>query len=678
MQRTMRTSKLGSVSGKFGDYGQKFWLLVLLASILALTANLAATNYFSSQENEARALSSELQVLSQKLAKYSTDSAVGKAEAFSELRATKDRISKIIAKLNSTHNGIGVQGALAQASKTWNTMSANTELILKNESELVGLANTANDFSKRVPELSARLSEVVSAMSDYSAPAQQINLANRQIVLVDRMARRVTEVVAGGERSVSAADALSRDAAAFSQVLGGLKEGNVDWNVIPVASQAAMTSVLAAEQLFAASEKDIKTVLDASTNLYDVHQAEEAISLDSVLFLEDSQNLYSAYDNINIRRPFPNTLITLVAAVLFALSLGFYLYISYRDTTVRLRQEAKKSNEVNIQQQKAISRLLDEIGPLSEGDLTTYASVTEDFTGNIADAINITIDEMRNLVGTINDTSVQVSAAAQETQATAVQLAEAAEYQAQQIQDATRQISTIAENIDDVSHRSSESSDVATRSVQIATKGADVVRQTISGMDNIRGQIQETSKRIKRLGESSQEIGSIIELINDIAEQTNILSLNAAIQAASAGEAGRGFAVVADEVQRLAERATNATKRIETLVQTIQSDTNEAVSSMEQTTAEVVAGARLAEDAGLALGEIEAVSGDLSKLIQGISHSSKQQSLAASSIKGSMSAIQEITKQTSQSAGSTAKSVGNLANLAAELRRSVANFKLPE
>ena len=198
-------------------------------------------------------------------------------------------------------------------------------------------------------------------------------------------------------------------------------------------------------------------------------------------------------------------------------------------------------------------------------------------------------------------------------------LAEAAEHQAQEITSASDRINEIAASIDQVSKNSAESADVAQRSVQIATKGAGVVRQTIHGMDSIRDQIQETSKRIKRLGESSQEIGSIVELINDISEQTNILALNAAIQAASAGEAGRGFAVVADEVQRLAERASNATKRIETLVQTIQSDTNEAVSSMEQTTSEVVAGARLAEDAGTALGEIENVSTDLAGLIEGIS-----------------------------------------------------------
>lgn len=668
----MSTNKLRSFTTKLGTYSQRFWLLILALAVLAFAANFIATNYYSAQENQARALSSELQVLSQKLANYSKQAASGNAESFAEFQATKDRVDEIVAKLNKSHNALGAKGALAQVTKTWATIEKNAEVILKSEKEVVTLSNTANQFNARVPQLSARLSEVVSAMSDYAAPAAQINLANRQIVLVDRMARRVTEVVAGGDKAISSADALSRDTAAFSQVLAGLKSGNADWNVSPVASPAAMNSVVAAEQLFGESEKEIKSILDASTNLFDVHQAEGAISLDSAVLLEDSENLYKAYDNINLRRIFPNSYITLASALAALVSI-FFLAVLYLSSQ---KGELSRSKETN-QQQQAIMRLLDEIDPLSNGDLTTKATVTEDFTGAIADAINNTVDEMRLLVGTINDTSVQVSASAQETQATAAQLAEAAEQQARQIESASSQITRIADNIDDVSRRSAESAEVATRSVEIASKGADVVRQTIHGMDNIRGQIQETAKRIKRLGESSQEIGSIIELINDIAEQTNILSLNAAIQAASAGEAGRGFAVVADEVQRLAERASNATKRIETLVQTIQSDTNEAVNSMEQTTAEVVAGARLAEDAGLALGEIETVSGDLSKLIQDISVASKEQSRSAGSITESMAAIQDITKQTSQGAGNTAESVGNLAKLAADLRRSVANFKLP-
>ena len=322
-------------------------------------------------------------------------------------------------------------------------------------------------------------------------------------------------------------------------------------------------------------------------------------------------------------------------------------------------------------------RLLDEMGSLAEGDLTVKATVTEDMTGAIADSINFAVEQLRSLVQTITDTSVQVASSAQETQATAMHLAEAAEHQAQEINSASSRITEIAASIDQVSKNSAESAEVAQRSVHIATAGAGVVRQTIAGMDSLRDQIQETAKRIKRLGESSQEIGSIVELINDISEQTNILALNAAIQAASAGEAGRGFAVVADEVQRLAERSSNATKRIESLVQTIQADTNEAVSSMEQTTSEVVAGARLAEDAGTALGEIEKVSSDLSNLIQGISSAAQQQSGAAANITQAMNTIQQITTQTSQGASQTAESIGNLAQLAADLRRSVADFKLP-
>jgi twitching motility protein PilJ len=362
-----------------------------------------------------------------------------------------------------------------------------------------------------------------------------------------------------------------------------------------------------------------------------------------------------------------------VAAAIAIFLVGWLSVSQYRSQ----RQRYQVTAELNQRNQEAILRLLDEMGSLAEGDLTVKATVTEDITGAIADSVNFAVEALRSLVTTINETAVQVSAAAQETQATAMHLAEAAEHQAQQITSASAAINEIAVSIDEVSKNSAESAEVAQRSVQIASKGAAIVRQTIQGMDSIRDQIQETSKRIKRLGESSQEIGSIVELINDIAEQTNILALNAAIQAASAGEAGRGFAVVADEVQRLAERASGATRRIETLVQTIQADTNEAVTSMEQTTSEVVSGARLAEDAGLALGEIEKVSNDLADLIQNISSAARQQSAAATNISATMNVIQEITTQTSVGASQTAESIGNLAQLAADLRRSVADFKLP-
>jgi len=303
--------------------------------------------------------------------------------------------------------------------------------------------------------------------------------------------------------------------------------------------------------------------------------------------------------------------------------------------------------------------------------------VTDDMTGAIADSVNFAVEQLRELVTGINITAQTVSESANETMATTGQLAVAAGQQAEQVREATDTINEMAESFDGVADRSRQSSEVAQRSVAIAHNGSQMVQQSIKGMDTIRDQIQETSKRIKRLGESSQEIGDIVELINGIAEQTNILALNAAIQSASAGGAGRGFAVVADEVQRLAERATNATRRIEMLVQNIQADTSEAVISMESTTSEVVAGAEKAEDAGEALQRIESTSKDLSKLIEEISQEAQTQSESATQIAEQMNSIRDVSIQTSGGSKQTAQSMGRLADLVHKLSESVADFKLP-
>ncbi|HUT39768.1 MAG TPA: methyl-accepting chemotaxis protein, partial [Gammaproteobacteria bacterium] len=305
-------------------------------------------------------------------------------------------------------------------------------------------------------------------------------------------------------------------------------------------------------------------------------------------------------------------------------------------------------------------------------------TVTEDFTGAIADSINVTIDSLRGLVKTINITSTQLSSSVSETGEIANKLAAASKQQSQDITVASKSIADMSVSMETVSNNANESSKVAMRSVEIAKKGGDAVKRTMSGMDTIREHIQETSKRIKRLGESSQEIGDIVELINDIAEQTNILALNASIQAAMAGEAGRGFAVVADEVQRLAERSANATKQIEALVKTIQADTNEAVISMEKSTSGVVNGAQIAEDAGGALEEIESVSDQLAGLIKEMSGESRQQANVAAQLSTTMNGIQELTTQATAGAEQTSRSIGNLARLAQDLDKSVAGFKLPQ
>jgi twitching motility protein PilJ len=674
-----------SLGGRIGNWGTRFWAFLLIGSAIVFGINFGYGQYLARQENNARALTADLQVLSQQLAKFAQQAVQGEADSFGEFADTKTQIDSIVTALRMGSVAKNVRGyegsaleagtssALKKVSDTWAKMSQDADKITKAEQQVLALTETAQSFNQRIPQISAQLAEIVRGMSDSGAAASQINLANRQIVLADRMSRRVTEILAGGDAAVTAADALQRDAAVFEQVLTGLRQGNPDAGVTQVTNPAAVAALGKVSQLYEDSKKEIDSILAASTDLAEVQQAAKTISEDSDVLLANAKSLFDSFGSA-LARVFPNDFISFIAGAVALFAIIGLLWTVNRDQRKRLAS----TTELNQRNQEAILRLLDEMGSLAEGDLTVKATVTEDITGAIADSINFAVEALRSLVSTINETAVQVAAAAQETQATAMHLAEAAEHQAQQITSASQQINSIASSIDQVSKNSAESADVAQRSVQIAAKGADVVRQTIQGMDNIRDQIQETSKRIKRLGESSQEIGSIVELINDIAEQTNILALNAAIQAASAGEAGRGFAVVADEVQRLAERASNATKRIEALVQTIQSDTNEAVSSMEQTTAEVVAGARLAEDAGLALGEIEKVSNDLADLIQNISTAARQQSAAATNITATMSVIQEITTQTSHGASQTAESIGNLAQLAADLRRSVADFKLPE
>jgi twitching motility protein PilJ len=338
---------------------------------------------------------------------------------------------------------------------------------------------------------------------------------------------------------------------------------------------------------------------------------------------------------------------------------------------------AKVQAEQNERNQQAILRLLDEMGSLADGDLTVEATVTEDITGTIADSFNFAIEELRKLVATVNETAIMVDSAAKQTENTAANMAKAADNQGREINAATESIVSMAKSIEEVSGNAERSSDVARHSVEVAHKGGEAVRRTIDGMNTIRETIQDTSKRIKRLGESSQEIGNIIELINDIAEQTNILALNASIQASMAGEAGRGFAVVADEVQRLAERSTNATKQIEVLVRTIQADTNEAVISMERSTTDVVGGALLAENAGAALDEIEQVSNQIANLVQNISGSARQQASSAADVTRRTTRLREIGEQTGRATTATAAAISKLSELASQLRKTVSGFTLP-
>ena len=669
------STMMDNVTGRGRNLSTNAWIALLIGSLVVFAGNTLYATTKASRLGGASTSASRLQLNSQRLANQSREAIAGDAEAFTAFKDTKAEVDEDIKTLNDRFgDAAGVSGPIRTVTGTWTPLAKRADEVLASQAAVLGLAGHANSFTGKVPQLQAQLNEVVRGLASGGAGSGQVFTALQQVVTSAAMARRIAELQAGGSGAQVAADALGRDSAVFERSMNNLRNGGGD--IAKVTAAGAVGPLNQAANLWAGMKKDLDAIVASSRNLIGAQTSAAALATGSDKLLSDSESLFAAFTSFGSLKDTSivgGVWVSILSGVMALFSIAGLLWALGR--AQRARYQTTK--ELNDRNQEAIMRLLDEMGSLAEGDLTVKATVTEDMTGAIADSINFAVEQLRTLVATINDTSVQVSASAQETQATAMQLADAAEHQAQEINSATDRINEIAASINQVSRNSADSAEVARRSVQIATNGAGVVRQTIAGMDSIRDQIQETSKRIKRLGESSQEIGSIVELINDISEQTNILALNAAIQAASAGEAGRGFAVVADEVQRLAERSSNATKRIESLVQTIQADTNEAVSSMEQTTSEVVAGARLAEDAGTALGEIEKVSADLSGLIQGISTAAAQQSSAATGITQTMNTIQSITAQTSQGASQTAESVGNLAQLAADLRRSVADFKLP-
>ncbi len=660
--------------------------VVLILSLVAMIGAFWLINKQSTQDKEYIAHAGELRVLSQQIAKNATEAVSGKAEAFPLLKRARDEFQRRYNYLQSGDPSMSLPATGGQSpvvaeqmqgvTATWNRVRQNTDSILESQETVLSLHDVAATLAETIPQLQVEYDEVVEILLETEAPAEQISVAQRQPWLAERIVRSVSKVLEGGEDSVMAADSFGRDAKLFGRVLNGMLEGNIAMNISQVEDEEAIDRLVEIADLFEFVSGSVDEILETSPELFLVREASDQIFVNSQQLLKNTSDLAMTFEHLADQRSVvQGNELTVAAPGLVALGAILLIGLVMVGGTRRRLAETAASNEAN---QAAILRLLDELADLADGDLTVTATVTEDFTGAIADSINFSIEQLRALVNTINDTAVQVASAADETQTTAKHLAEAAEHQAQEIAGASAAINEMAVSIDQVSANSSESAAVAERSVDLANKGNELVQNTISGMDTIREQIQDTSKRIKRLGESSQEIGDIVSLINDIADQTNILALNAAIQASMAGEAGRGFAVVADEVQRLAERASAATKQIEGLVKTIQTDTNEAVISMEQTTSEVVRGAGLAQDAGVALEDIEQVSNSLSTLIQNISNAARQQSSSAGHISNTMNVIQEITSQTSAGTNATARSIGNLANMASGMRQSVAGFKLPE
>lgn len=662
---------------------------ILVISILSMGGSLWYAATQQAYQQKYLEIVAEQKLLSQRVATLSLESAAGKASAFSQLEKYRNRFDETleiftlgdattrlpslpdstISELDGVKN-VWLGEGDAQKEKGYR---ANVVRILDGKVPISEVSEFVLVIQEFIPQLLSFSEEVVDLLVERNLDPHVVFMASRQLMLTQRIENNMNRVLSGGEGAAAAADRFGRDVSRFGKVLEGMLKGSKSLRIKKIKDQVVRTKLREVAMLFSSVSDHVEAILELSPDLFDVKDAADKINILSSGLLGTAESLEAGIMA-------HGKLLDVARYAGFGAG-GLAVIVIILAGILMVRDSGEREDaalEQNRRNQRAILRLLDEMANLAEGDLTVHATVTEEITGAIADSVNYAIDALRSLVTTINTTAVEVSASAEKTQAIASRLTDSSAHQAREIASASAAITDMADSMESVSEDATGSVEVAHKSLEIAQKGAGIVRRSIKGMDTIREQIQETSKRIKRLGESSQEIGDIVGLITEIADQTNILALNAAIQASTAGEAGRGFAVVADEVQRLAERAGNATKQIEALVKTIQTDTNEAVSSMEASTTNVVSGAKMAEDAGEALIEIENVSDELAELIQGISNSASKQASVAMDVSNTMNVIQEITLQTSEGTEETSASIGNLSELANELRKSVAGFKLPD
>ena len=663
-------SQTEQFSRVFGDSEKSKPLILGAAFCIVLAIFLLLYLFYSvPRNNEFTRSLGDLRLLSQTISRQATEAtASGTPEAIKKLTESQKSFAENLETVKDIHASTD---ALREVDAQWKKVSENIDLIASQQKIINQLYDTNIAISESIPGIQAEYNLMVDQMARQNVPANQVVIAKNQVFIAERILRSIGSVLTGSDNSRESADDFSSDTETFASYLNAQLNGSADLGVERINDPEMRDSLTSIQSEYDDVLKSAAaTVLKNSSQIVKVRQASSSIFEQSDALLSNLNKL-SGGTGLAIAIPALGLILALIAFLFCVFKLLVLRGESDKKRVSRLQDEYDRN-------QNAILRLLDEIADLADGDLRSYATVSEDFTGAIADSINFAIDQLRDLVSRITETSQEVAQYTANTQGITNQLAEASEHQAQEIAGASAAINEMAMSIDQVSSNAEESAVVAERSVKIAANGANVVNRSIEGMDIIREQIQETSKRIKRLGESSQEIGNIVALINDIADQTNILALNAAIQASMAGEAGRGFAVVADEVQRLAERSASATKQIETLVKTIQTDTNEAVISMEQTTSEVVRGANLSKDAGVALDEIQNVSGNLAKLIANISDAAKLQSASAGHIATTMNVVQEITSQTTTATFDTARSVSELANMAEALRESVTDFKLPD
>ena len=530
------------------------------------------------------------------------------------------------------------------------------------------------------------IAETVSSLKlQQNATPAEISASGQLVMLTQRIGKSANEFLTLEGVSPEAVFLLGKDLNSFKEIAQGLQEGSPELRLAGSKDPQTRERLEALMALYEQTRVQAGAILGNLQGLVSAREAQASIIADSEPLrrgLEDLQGKLSSQSGLS-----GGSVAALVIAALFGLTCAIGIArVQLQDSRKRQdvaekqqleargqEQDAKRVNDAN---QAAILRLMNELQTVAEGDLTQEATVTEDITGAIADSVNYTVEELRQLVGNVQNTATRVAQTTAQVESTSTELLAASTEQLREIRETGQSVLDMASRINEVSAQAQESSQVARQSLTAAESGLQAVQNAIGGMNAIRDQIQETSKRIKRLGESSQEIGEITELISDITEQTNVLALNAAIQAASAGEAGRGFSVVAEEVQRLAERSADATRQISALVKAIQTDTQDAVAAMERSTQGVVEGAKLSDSAGTALSEIDRVSRRLADLIEQISNSATREAESANVVAGNIQHIFAVTEQTGEGTRSTAQQVRDLSRMAEELRQSVSRFKI--
>jgi twitching motility protein PilJ len=657
-------------------------LIGLLVLFLAAAAISVYVSYrLTSQFTVYQSTATEMQMLSQRIANSAQQAAQGSAAAFGQLKQGQDQFFSDLRLLLLGGSRFGVSvppspeavgPALRELEKQWAPVDKNISLILGQEKSLVALREREQLIERTAPQLALRAQELMVSARDAREPYGVVTFAQQLFQDISNFDFiNAVRLLSTDRPNPEVARLLGNNTNQFLRVVDALVGETKVAGIPPIANERVRQRAQNLKKLFGPFASAVQSIIGEMQALAAAKQASRDIFGASENLLKATVQVGQLHEDAAQGQAGYAW-----AAVLFGALALVTLLLLGRVYLADSRRRAIESEQQNRANQAAILRLLDEIGNLADGDLTARARVTEEITGAIADSINYTVDELRRLVTGITAAAQQVTSATADAQSTSSQLLQATQRQASEIQGTGQSVVGMAQSMTQVSRRAGESVKVAQSSLAAAEKGAQAVQNAIRGMNDIREQIQETSKRIKRLGESSQEIGEIVQLISDITEQTNVLALNAAIQAASAGEAGRGFTVVAEEVQRLAERSAEATKHIGAIVKSIQRDTQDAVEAMERSTRGVVEGTRTADEADRALREIEQVSNQLAELIGSISDATEQQASSATRVAQAMNEILAITQMTTDGTRRTASSAQRLTALAEELKASVAGFKL--